>query len=341
MLKILNEKEFKKNKREPLMDYSTYAEEAEDLSIRVPRIGQRLSDKQWMSDKNFSDVMSMTYSRAVHSIDLLTVSYSAGVEIDELRDFYPAVLQFWEEYSHAATKFDQSPEYEGVEIAHFALQGDDFEMVNRMTCFGILLGWTELLPRLALLLEYRNPKMDGMLERLFEPFVYERPIAPDECVRHLPYFKTLKIFKASSENRALMIKQYLDEWYNASRREPYYDSHKRDTSFNGYWSWEAGAVTVILGIDDAIYRDSAFYPKDLVSFYRRNLAQKFPKNSINDNEVEIRAKSGEICPATGTWETLNRPSYLRFFRKGEIITASESPYGLTVWVFRGEGKESC
>jgi hypothetical protein len=340
MLPILSQVEFKKSKREPLLDYSLYAEEVEDLSIRVPRIGKRLSDVQWMSDKNLADVMSMTRSRAVHSVDLLTFSYSAGVEITQLREFYPEVLRHWEEYAKAAEKFDQSSEYEGTEIAHFALQGDDYEMVNRMTCFGILLGWGKLLPRLAAILDYRNPKLDGMLERLFLPFLFDRSSAPDECLRHLPYFKTLKIFKAPAADRSVLIKDYLDEWYNASRREPYYESHKRDTSFMVYWSWESGAITVILEVDDAIYRDSLFYPKDLVSFYRSCRDEEiFDKPNV-DNSNEIRVRSGDICPISGIWEAINKPSYQRKFQKGEVITASESSYGLTVWIFKGQENSS-
>jgi len=84
-----------------------------------------------------------------------------------------------------------------------------------------------------------------------------------------PYFKTLKVFEASPEMRPGLMCEYLEEWYQASRRESYYDSHTRDTSFRGYWSWEAAAVTFLLGIDDSSYKTAEFYPADLVDFARR------------------------------------------------------------------------
>lgn len=59
------------------------------------------------------------------------------------------------------------------------------------------------------------------------------------------------------------------DWYHASRKEPYYDSHKRGEEFRGYWSWEAGAITVALEIDDTSYRNAEFYPRDLVDFARQ------------------------------------------------------------------------
>lgn len=211
--------------------------------------------------------MSMTRSRARHSIDLLTLGYSAGLPIVEMKAALPAVLDYCDEYAMYAKAFDNSPEYEGSWVAHFGLLGRDFEAVNRMSCFAILLGHTELLPRLVTLLEYRNPRMDGMLERLFAPFVPGRPPAPDECTRHLPYFKTLKIFKAPQEERPSMMAHYLSDWYSASRREPYHESHKRE-NFQGYWSWEAAAITFLLNIDDTGYRDASFYPGDLVEFAR-------------------------------------------------------------------------
>ncbi|WP_258194714.1 DUF1911 domain-containing protein [Janthinobacterium sp. PAMC25594] len=60
----------------------------------------------------------------------------------------------------------------------------------------------------------------------------------------------------------------LQQWYEASRREPCYDSHRRDTSFRGYWSWEAAAITCVLDIDDSGYRGAPFYPADLVALCR-------------------------------------------------------------------------
>jgi hypothetical protein len=71
-----------------------------------------------------------------------------------------------------------------------------------------------------------------------------------------------------------MLLQYLEDWYEASRREPYHDQHPKNDlrsgrSYYGYWSWEAAAVTWLLNIDDTIYRDHQFYPKDLVDFARQ------------------------------------------------------------------------
>ncbi|MQA38134.1 DUF1911 domain-containing protein [Rugamonas sp. FT29W] len=168
-----------------------------------------------------------------------------------------------------------------------------------------------------------------MLERLLKSYVDNRGKPPDECMRHLPYFKTLKIFSAPTETRSQLMAEYLDDWYHASRREPYYDSHKKGDQFTGYWAWEAAAITYILEIDDASYRSAKFYPADLVDFARSInaplAAQPVPEN------VGLRAKSGTACPKTGVWETLDIPLQHRRFEQGEIMQATDAAYGLTVW----------
>jgi hypothetical protein len=62
--------------------------------------------------------------------------------------------------------------------------------------------------------------------------------------------------------------QDLDDWYAASKREPYYDSLKKGSAFRGYWSWEAAAITFLLEIDDFTYANARFNPTDLVQFSR-------------------------------------------------------------------------
>lgn len=276
MLKILPNSEFKQSRREKLLDYSIYKKEADDLAMRISRTTQRLSDREWMSKKTATQAKNMGHGRAEYAADLLALSYSAGVAIEDLSKFYPGTINYWEEFSAYHEAYVNSSEYGGSWVAHFALLGDDYEMVNRMACLGILLRYPESLQQLASIIDYRNPQMDGMLERLLQPFVPGRPPPPDECTRHLPYCKTLKIFKASKEERPSIMADYLSEWYQASRREPYFESHTRE-NFQGYWSWEAAAITFLLDIDDTSYRNASFYPRDLAEFARLNQRSTRPR----------------------------------------------------------------
>jgi Domain of unknown function (DUF1911) len=189
------------------------------------------------------------------------------------------------------------------------------------------------LQRMPKIIDFNNPQQDGMLERLLASYVPGRGVPPDECTRHLPYYKTLKIFAAPVESRSMLMKAYLAEWYEASRREVYYDSHKRGEIFTGYWSWESGAITFILDIDDSSYGDMMFYPADLVGYARSVNA---PKSFVNPNsEPELREKSGQVCPLGGLWESLDIPPQRRKFEKGDVMQAADAAYGITVWRYLG------
>ena len=114
------------------------------------------------------------------------------------------------------------------------------------------------------ILAYENDEQDALLDKLVFPWLPDRDIS-NIYLRQLPYRKLDKVFSAKEEDRPKLMSQYMDEWYGASKREPYHDRHK-SSQFPGYWSLEAAAVTVILRIDDRSYRDKPYYPKDLVDY---------------------------------------------------------------------------
>jgi len=65
-----------------------------------------------------------------------------------------------------------------------------------------------------------------------------------------------------------MMAEYLKAWYGMSEDEPYFGNNRKGSQFFGYWSFEAAAISVILGIDDTSYRDDIFYPRELADFAR-------------------------------------------------------------------------
>ena len=332
MEKTITSEFFIKNRRELLLDYSSYIEHFSSIVNKCARVEKVLQQPIEKLEK----IRLIDFSRAIHlraldSLNQITISYSAGHEIKELHDFYPTILTYWEEYAKWEKAYDDSPQSEGAWVAHIPLLGTEYAQANRLICFAILLGHGNLLPRLMPIVDYRNPRTDGLLERLVAPFVSGRGTPPDDCMRHLPYFKTLKIFAAPKEMRPAMMAQYLEDWYHASRRETYHDSHERGTHFFGYWSWEAAAITFLLDIDDRSYADAMFYPKDLVDFARSVCATATPEATPPAEAQELRAKAGEPCPRAGHWESIDQPSQTRTYALGEPMLGLASAYGLTVW----------
>ena len=270
-MQTLNEGDFLARRREARLSYAIYLESKDSQDECYDMVAAGLQQPahvlQHIPPENF---MTATRQRAWDGVDQLALAYSAGHLLDELRAAYPTILAYWLAFARYDMAFDAQADEAEQGFPHFALPGDGYEQVNRMVCLGILLGCGSLLPRLAPVIDFNNHEKDGLLERLLACFVAGRDAAWPKCTRQLPYINTLKIFAADKDARPALMYAYLQQWYEASRREPYYDSHRRNTSFRGYWSWEAAAITCVLDIDDSGYRGAPFYPADLVAFCRMN-----------------------------------------------------------------------
>jgi hypothetical protein len=264
---LIPEAEFERRKRDQLLDYQAYRTRAENLIRRIPNAAKKLGDPEWLSGRGQDEgaLLRLTHARTQYALDLLSLGYSAGHDIDALRAFFPALLDYVEEYAHHSEAFNQTDEGLRTQGPHIAIQDVEFTDANRLLCFAILLEWQETIPRIMAIIDYNNPLRDGMLERLASVYMARSTPLPSECTRHLPYQRTLAVFDASPAERPERMREYLEGWYAASRREPYYEQHTRDR-FLGYWSWEAAAITVALDIDNAGYRDLTFYPRDMAKF---------------------------------------------------------------------------
>lgn len=334
MIPILAKSEFKHAKREPLLDYAAYSDEAEDISRRIPNAQRKLNDPDWLSGKDEAALVRLTEGRCDYAIDLLTLSYSAGAHIPELQQFFPYIVDYFEEFALYTEAFNRTDEGTRLNSPVIHLQDVEFQIANRLLCFSVLLGHTKLIPRIMAILDYNNPVRDGLLERIASFYTQRPSPLPDECTRHLPYYKALPIFDAQPSDRPGLIKAYLLDWYEASRREPYYDAHTGAPSFMGYWAWEAAAITIAMNVDDQSYRDLPFYPRDLVE-HRRNSTATSATQASPTETAEIRAKAGETCPIGGRWQSIGVPVHDAVYTKGATMQDLKSPYGLTVWRFLG------
>ena len=327
MITLLPEAPFTARKRDRLLDYQAYYDEAEDLIRRLPNAAKKLGDPVWLDGRDEAALVRLTYARADYAIDLLSLSYSAGTEVKLLREFFPALLAYFEEYALYSEAFNRTPEGLITQRSHIALRDLAFQEANRLLSFAILLGWPEYVPQIMAIIDYNNPR-DGMIERLAAMYMERPQPLPSECLRHLPYNKTLAIFDAPTAERPGLMQDYLDDWYQASRREPYYDSHSRGNQFLGYWSWEAAAITTALRIDDALYRDHEFYPRDMADFGKQKGGAGIPGSPLT---LETRAKAGDACPVAGTWESIGIPTQRAAYAKDAKMQDLGSPYGMTVW----------
>jgi hypothetical protein len=336
------ETEFVRLRRDPLYSYAGYSgligELAESAEVVTEEnIALRLAHPGSPQD-NIAAVRSATEQRAWEGVELLHALFSSGVPAASVAAVFPEVLRWWEVFAKYDRMFDDSPGAAGRRVPHLDLYDKGYWKAIRLTSFALLLGRYELLPRVAALWDYENDDLDGLLERLVAPFVPGRAPPPDTCTRHLPYFKLLKVFAAAPDKRPELMSKYMDEWYTASRREPYFESHKkgREHSYLGLWSFEAAAVTYVLQIDDSTYRDKDFYPRDLIDYacslpLPAELGGPAVGSASPFTSTGLRCQAGEACPRSGWWLTPAKAESRRRFEQGTIMPAIGGDYGSTIW----------
>jgi len=111
---------------------------------------------------------------------------------------------------------------------------------------------------------------DMLIDKILSYILPERKIH-NKLVWPKEYEKLNSVFDTGSETRSEIMKEYLKGWYKSMRKCSWYGSHKDpDTlAFFGYWSLETAAITFLLKIDDSLFRDMLYYPKDFVEFARQ------------------------------------------------------------------------
>ncbi len=321
-------------RREPHLQHDAYLELFNEHLAGIEMVTSELP--RYRDQARKSGMMTSTRRRLWSTLDWLSLQYSAGAPVSLLAEVWPHAMDWAEEYAAQHKAYHQSPENRSGDITpHVALVSEEYWIVAlRLVCFGLLTGHAQHMPRVMALLDYANAELgihDGLIERLVAPWVPDRPI-PDKATRHLPYRKLFKVFAATPDKRPALMGKYLDEWYHASRREPYIDQHQGSgMNFYGYWAWEAAATTWVLGMDDSSYRDMPFYPKDLADFARLPTIGT-PHTRIPPHGIP----GGHPCPQTGWWYSPANTQSRRYFQQDEIFPILNSDYGATFWIWSQE-----
>lgn len=130
------------------------------------------------------------------------------------------------------------------------------------------------------------------------------------------------------------LESYLKAWYKGLKDCYWHDRHKgKFATHFGYWSFEAGMVTLLFDLDDGIYRDMLYYPKDLVDYARKH--RKALVNSAAVPEGKLRALPGERCPKTGEWCAEHLGHKTLVLNEGDLMPGPEvGMTGLVVWYFK-------
>ncbi|WP_432455091.1 MULTISPECIES: PoNe immunity protein domain-containing protein [unclassified Agarivorans] len=104
----------------------------------------------------------------------------------------------------------------------------------------------------------RDALFDNIAVRLGDT---EREVAESVLFKRR-FNKLFKVIEAEPAERPKLMLAYLDAWYKLEGSPDY---HLMDgEAYDGYWCWEAALITKLYEIDDRLYIDHQYYPKDLV-----------------------------------------------------------------------------
>jgi hypothetical protein len=81
----------------------------------------------------------------------------------------------------------------------------------------------------------------------------------------------LEVFDAQPGDRPQLMANFMRSWYSQMRPVGWFGSHKETptvtgwTRYIGYWCFEGAAVVKLLGIDDSLFADNKYYPRDILN----------------------------------------------------------------------------
>ncbi|WP_351011527.1 PoNe immunity protein domain-containing protein [Shewanella sp. S1-58-MNA-CIBAN-0166] len=193
------------------------------------------------------------------SMYLLHQKYSRG---DELSSLKPDLLKALEYRQWQKNYADALPDNEQAErIGWEEIREDYLEEFLKWLSFAYCLdmGKEYYLHMLALI---ANQGIDSLLDKIaVEMGDVERTISK-ELLFKKRFSKLYNVIESEPEQRPELLKDYLDVWYKLEGSPDY---HLMSTdAYIGYWCWEAALVTKLYNIDDTIYLNHPYYPKDLV-----------------------------------------------------------------------------
>lgn len=206
---------------------------------------------------------------------LLLRRYSRGDAIRELPQYFPRLITAWEDAESLGKDV-------WTEKQQYTRHAWKVNLDHYIVCFwlvGLALSLNipdDLWQRLLALIG--NEGEDALLDRIIATRQPDRRVGETLC-HPIPYQRLLDAVLATPENRPVLLRAFVDKWYRELNRSPkkglseetavyerpyWYNSHKLEGGYFGYWCIEAVAAVKAFGIDDSLCLGHPNYPGDLL-----------------------------------------------------------------------------
>ena len=275
----------------------------------------------------------------------LMLRYTAGEPIEPMRHELEDVVAAYERYGEYLWRYRNDRNEPVFPFSSL----DDYCQLLQLIGLSFLLHRRDLLPRLAALQDGvsamdQRGQGNGGTDWLYEEFMSaglgaETRFESEQLCCGKPY-EALADAMSSEDNEAALkdLQRFLKRWYKDLAGTGWHDSHKPDEAGNqggyyGYWSFEAGAAVLLLGIeDDSSLHQYLYYPKDLVAWAREHqVLSGDPSAGGKADTLRLRCEAGQPCPREGWWFTPAKADSRRRFQQGETMPAFTADYGATIW----------
>ena len=210
---------------------------------------------------------SLSWDRTYKYFECLILRYSAGEEVDSLR---APCKEMFEEFGRHKRMF---PEWN---MKYW--EPDAYQYLMWLLGLAYLFNLPEYVPQIATWYAHNTDEGgdDPLICALFTSLGCSAFNVPqNDMVFEKTYRPLLNALQAGAERKdeaQKHLKAYLKGWYKGMKDCYWYNRHKSKFATHfGYWSFEAGLVSVLLDLDDSEFRDMLYYPKDLVDYARQSL----------------------------------------------------------------------
>jgi hypothetical protein len=245
--------------REPLRDDAYWQQWIDDCVNAVRERHDKLKvtpfPEKWKKN-------SITQNLYYDCKRLITLKYSSGIPVEEIKDDYPQLIEAWAAYNQNISSGDNKK--------HLLLTNDYYRVLTLIS-WGIIFNAPDDLFR-SIANHIHSNGDDALIETLLATRLTGRN-ATDKLIYPKPFELLHKATQSKGEQQIALIKDYLTNWYMNMKDFINYDAHKAkgEGGFEGYWSYETAAVVALYNIDDSSFRDIDFYPKDMADFARLKL----------------------------------------------------------------------
>ncbi|PKO36090.1 MAG: hypothetical protein CVU33_20245 [Betaproteobacteria bacterium HGW-Betaproteobacteria-6] len=322
--------EFHEKRRQQFLGEKYYVQELKDMERGIELFGSKPAGS---GDTELEGWMISYRSIANDKFERLCLRYTAGEPIEPLRAELEEVIAAYERYGEQLWKYTGDRN----EVVFSFVDLDEYCQLLQIIGLCFLLHRRDLLPRVAALQDGENGATGGC-DWLFEE-IMSHAVGPESryeseqlcCGK--PYEPLADAFCDETPNDALKnVDRFLKRWYKDLAGTGWHDAHIEQAGYYGYWSFEAGAAVLLLGIeDDSSLHKYLYYPKHLVAWAKEN-AHRFPDGGMTPTTTNRpNVPAGTPCPETGWWFTPAQSASRRYFKQGETMPSLGGDYGLTFW----------